>query len=204
MRYKLLYVLFLVLTSSFALAQRFDGGILAGLNASQVEGDIYRGYHKPGIAAGFYVETDIAPAVFMAMEIKYSQKGSRKKVTDKDPTKYIMRLGYIDVPVYAAFRTNDRGAVIAGVSTGFLVNSKEMDNYGEFPKESQNAFNTIDLQPILGFQFDFMENLKADLRIAFSVLPVRGRQAEDGTNYYWQNNQFNNVITLAVYYQIGR
>lgn len=204
MKNKLFYVFFLMLTSSFVFAQRFDGGLLAGLNASQVEGDIYRGYHKPGFVGGFYVETDIAPAVFMAMEIKYSQKGSRKKVTEKDPDKYIMRLGYVDIPVYAAFRTNDKGAVVAGLSTGFLINSKEFDNYGEFPKEDQNAFNTIDLQPFLGFQFDFLDNLKADLRIAFSVLPIRGRQGEDGTNYYWQNNQFNNVITLAAYYQIGR
>jgi len=204
MKNKLLFAALLLMICNVALAQRFNGGILAGLNASQVEGDIYRGYHKPGILGGFYVETDLAPAVFMGMEIKYAQKGSRKKVTDKDPEKYIMRLGYIDVPVYLAFRTNQRGAVLAGLSTGFLVHSKELDNYGEFPKEDQNAFNTIDLQPFLGFQFDFLDNLKADLRFALSVLPIRGRQGEDGTNYYWQNNQFNNVISLAAYYQIGR
>lgn len=204
MKNKLFFAALLLMICNVALAQRFNGGILAGLNASQVEGDIYRGYHKPGILGGFYVETDLAPAVFMGMEIKYAQKGSRKKVTDKDPEKYIMRLGYIDVPVYLAFRTNQRGAVLAGLSTGFLVHSKELDNYGEFPKEDQNAFNTIDLQPFLGFQFDFLDNLKADLRFALSVLPIRGRQGEDGTNYYWQNNQFNNVISLAAYYQIGR
>ena len=106
-----------------------------------MEGDIYRGYHKPGVVGGFYVETDLAPAVFMGMEIKYSQKGSRKKVTEKDPEKYIMRLDYIDIPVYAAFRTNERGAVVAGLSTGFLIHSVEMDIYGEFPDEDQNAFN---------------------------------------------------------------
>ena len=49
-------------------------GILAGYNATQVEGDTYKGYHKPGLVAGFYVQTDVAPAVFAAMEIKYSQK----------------------------------------------------------------------------------------------------------------------------------
>jgi hypothetical protein len=149
-----------------------------------------------------YVQTDVAPAVFMAMEIKYSQKGARNRVTVKNPEKYIMRLDYIDVPVYAAFRTNDKGSVIAGVSTGFLIHSLEMDNYGEFPQEDQNAFNTIDLQPFVGFQFDFLENLKADLRFALSVLPVRGKPGN--TNYYWQNNQFNNVISLAAYYQFGR
>ena len=80
-------------------AQRFDGGILAGFNATQVEGDTYKGYNKPGIAAGVYVQTDLAPAIFAAMEIKYSQKGARKKSTQKDPEIYIMRLNYIEMPV---------------------------------------------------------------------------------------------------------
>jgi hypothetical protein len=199
---KLLFAILFFLLANLAYSQRFDGGALLGFNASQVEGDTYKGYNKPGLVAGFYVETDIAPAIFAAMEIKYSQKGARKKVTTKDPTKYIMRLNYIDLPVYMAFRTSDKSAIIAGVSTGFLISAKEIDEYGEFPTEDQNDFNTIDLEPLLGFQFDFLDNLKADLRFSFSVLPIRGKPVN--TNYYWQNNQFNNVITLSLYYQISR
>ena len=113
-----------------------------------------------------------------------------------------MRLGYIDIPVYMAFRTNDRGSIIGGLSTGLLVHSAEFDEYGEFPEEDQHPFNTIDLQPFLGFQFDFMDNIKADLRFALSVLPIRGKPCD--TNYYWHNNQFNNVISLALYYSLDR
>ncbi len=199
---KIIIPIVFLFAANMAYSQRFDGGALLGFNASQVEGDTYKGYNKPGLVAGFYVETDIAPAIFAAMEIKYSQKGARKKVTTKDPTKYIMRLNYIDLPVYMAFRTSDKSAIIAGVSTGFLISAKEIDEYGEFPTEDQNDFNTIDLEPLLGFQFDFLDNIKADLRFSFSVLPVRGKPVN--TNYYWQNNQFNNVITLSLYYQISR
>lgn len=192
-----------ILFANVVLAQRFEGGILAGYNATQVEGDTYKGFHKPGILAGFYVQTDFAPAVFGAMEIKYSQKGARNKVKPKEPEKYVMRLGYIDIPVYMAFRTSDRGSIIGGVSTGFLIHSAEFDEYGEFVLEDQNAFNSIDLQPFLGFQFDFLDRVKADLRFALSVLPVRGQPGE-GTNYYWLNNQFNNVISFALYYRLDR
>ena len=200
---KIFIPILFVLLANVVSAQRFEGGILAGFNATQVEGDTYKGFHKPGLVAGFFVQTDVAPAVFLAMEIKYSQKGSRNKVKPKEPEKYIMRLGYIDIPIYAAFRTNDRGSIIGGISTGFLVHSAEFDEYGEFPKEDQNAFNTIDLQPFIGFQFDFLDNIKVDLRFALSVLPVRGQPGE-GTNYYWHNNQFNNVISLALFYQLAR
>ena len=67
----------------------------------------------------------MAPAIFAGMEIKYSQKGSRTRMkqNDPDPKKYIMRLGYIDLPVFEGFRTSDRGAVVARVSAGYLMNS---------------------------------------------------------------------------------
>lgn len=199
---KILIPILFFFVANMAFSQRFNGGALLGFNASQVEGDTYKGYHKPGLVAGFYVETDIAPAIFAAMEIKYSQKGARKKVTTNDPTQYIMRLNYIDLPLYMAFRTSERSAIIGGISTGFLISAKEINEYGELPQEDQNAFNTIDLEPLVGFQFDFIENLKADLRFSMSVLPIRGKPVN--TNYYWQNNQFNNVITLSLYYQISR
>ncbi len=187
-------------------AQRFEGGLLGGFNATQVEGDTFKGYHKPGILAGFYVQTDIAPAVFTGMEIKYSQKGSRRKIKpkDPDPQKYIMRLSYIDMPVFIGFRTNERGAVVAGASFGYLISGKEFDEYGQFPEEDRNAFNSFDLEPFIGFQFGVLDNLKLDLRFALSVLPIRGQPGDNATSYYWLNNQFNNVISLALYYRLDR
>jgi hypothetical protein len=203
---KLFISVAILFLANWASAQRFEGGLLAGFNATQVEGDYFKGYNKPGILAGFFVQTDVAPAIFAGMEIKYSQKGSRKRIKpkDPDPEKYIMRLGYVDVPVFIGFRTNDKGAVVAGVSAGYLIHAMEFDIYGEFPQEDQNAFKNLDLQPFLGFQFDMLDNVKLDLRFALSVLPVRGQPGDDATNYYWLNNQFNNVISLAAYYNFGR
>jgi hypothetical protein len=195
-----------ILLVNVVSAQRFEGGLLAGFNASQVEGDTYKGYNKPGILAGAYVQTDLAPAIFAGMEIKYSQKGSRNKIKpkDPDPQKYIMRLSYIDVPFFMGFRTNERGAIIGGVSAGYLLSGKEFDAYGQFPPEDRNAFNNLDLQPFLGFQFDMLDRLKLDLRFAYSVLPIRGQPGDNSPPYYWLNNQFNNVISLAMYYRIDR
>ena len=199
--YRFLFILLFV--ANIAIAQRFDGGAIIGFNATQVEGDSYRGFHKPGIAAGFYVETDLAPAVFAGFEIKFMQKGARKKTTENDPTKYIMRLNYIDLPVYAAFRTSEKTAVLAGLSPGFLLSGKEFDDYGEFPPEDQNKFSPFDLQALVGFQFEMSGRWKTDLRFAYSLIPVRDKPPVEPP-YYWLRNQFNFVATLAMYYQIGR
>ena len=208
MNKKLFLPILFLMFFNVAMSQRFDAGLLAGFNASQVtgaqlDGVPIKGYNKPGVLAGIYVQTDLAPAVFAGMEIKYSQKGARKKVTDKNPDVYVMRLDYVEVPFYFAFRTNQSGSILAGVSTGYLFHSVELNNYGELPPEDQHPFKNIDLQPFVGFQFEVFDRLKADLRFAISVLPIR-EQPIGGTNYYWYNNQFSKVISLAAYYQFGR
>ena len=193
-----------LLAANFVVAQRFDAGIIAGFNGTQVEGDAFKGYNKAGILAGIFVQTDIAPTIVAGMEIKYSQKGSRRKYDPKKPEieKYIMRLGYIDIPLFMAFRTNERSMIIGGIAPGILIHSKEIGAYGEFPPEDQHPFKNFDLQPFIGFQFDFLEHASVDLRYALSVVPIREKPG--GTNYYWLNNQFNNVISLALYYRLRR
>ncbi len=204
MRIKVFVAGVLLFFSSVVAAQRFQGGILGGFNGTQVEGDTYKGYHKPGILAGAWVQTDLAPAVFGAMELKFSQKGARNRIDPKNPVpdKYIMRLSYVDLPVYAGFRSSDLIAVIGGVSFGYLISAVEIDENGKFPPQDQKPFNSLDLQPFLGFQFDIVERLKLDLRMAYSVLPVRGKP--DNDLWYWRQNQFNNVLSMAVYYQLDR
>jgi len=203
---KLFILIFFALTFSTIYAQRFEGGFLGGFNATQVSGDNYVGYHKPGILFGAFVQTDLAPAVFAGMEVKYSQKGARNKIDaeDQEPDKYIMRLGYAEIPVFAGFRANDRGSVIGGLSFGYLIHSGEYDENGPFVEEDKNAFYNFDLQPFIGFKFDFVDNLSVDLRLAYSVLPIRDQPGEETTYYYWINNQFNNVISLALYYNFRR
>lgn len=194
--------LFITLVS---MGQQFDAGLIAGFNATQVEGDDFRGYHKPGILAGLFVQTDLSSDFFASLELKYSQKGSRNRIRpeDEDIRQYIMRLGYAEVPVLVGYRTNEWGAVIGGISTGYLLHSGEYDENGLFPPQDTHEFNKFDLQPFLGFQFGLLEQLKVDLRLAFSVLPIRDQPGEDATNYYWLNHQFNNVISLALYYNMG-
>ena len=201
---KLLFVVSVLFLGFGGMAQRFEGGILAGFNGTQVAGDAYEGYHKPGILTGGYVQTDLAPAVFAGLELKFSQKGSRSRQDPKNPVpdKYIMRLNYTDLPVYFGFRTNDVVSVVGGVSFGYLINSVEINEDGKFPPEDQVAFNDFDLQPFVGFRFEITDRIKSDLRMAYSVLPVRGKP--DNDLWYWRQNQFNNVISFALYYRLDQ
>jgi len=201
---KLVLILIALLVHFQGMTQRFEGGVLAGFNGTQVAGDAYEGYHKPGILAGGYVQTDLAPAVFAGMELKFSQKGSRSRQNPQIPVpdKYIMRLNYADLPVFFGFRTNDVISVVGGVSFGYLISSVEINEDGKFPPQDQVPFNNLDLQPFVGFRFEITDKIKSDLRLAYSVLPVRGKPDKD--LWYWRQNQFNNIISFALYYRLDR
>jgi len=202
--YRYLIILFWLSSCLVVSAQRFEGGVLAGFNGTQVSGDTYEGYNKPGILAGGYVQTDLAPAVFAGLELKFSQKGARSPQNSQNqtPVKYIMRLNYAELPLFLGFRTSDVISVVGGISLGYLISSVEINENGKFPPEDQVPFNSTDLQPFLGFRFDISEKIKADIRFAYSVLPVRGKPDHD--LWYWRQNQFNNVISIAMYYRLDR
>ena len=197
-------ILFLMgATSMLSYSQRFEGGVLGGLNASQVDGDTYGGYNKPGIVAGAYLQTNLSPTIFTGMELKFAQKGSRKNPNPKlqdDQEKYIMRLNYIDLPVYLGYRTSEKIAVLAGFSAGYLVSGTEFNNYGKFVEEDRKPFNEFDVQAMLGFRFQFTKRLFVDLRGAYSVSPVREKPGN--ILWYWDRSQFNNVLNTTVLYRL--
>jgi len=202
MKHLSLLVILFVFAGVAAYSQVFQGGVLAGLNASQVDGDSYSGYNKAGIVAGGYVLTNLSRTLFSGMEIKFAQKGSRKNPNPKtgDQELYIMRLNYIDLPVYLGVHTSEKTSILAGLSAGYLISGNEYGNYGKFPPEDQHAFNNFDFQGFLGFRFQMTDRLSIDLRGAYSLLPIRD-QPGVGVNY-WISNQFSNLLNTTLLYRL--
>jgi opacity protein-like surface antigen len=198
-----LLTLFIVVVCYASFAQRFEGGLIGGFNAAQVDGDQYKGYHKPGIALGGYVKTDLSRTVFAAMELKLMQKGARNidsLAVDEQQIKYIMRLNYVDMPVYLGFRTSERISMLVGVSSGYLLSGDEYNDYGKFQPENRHPFNSFDLQAMIGFRFQLTRRLSVDVRGAYSLLPIRSQPGE--VIWYWKSNQFNNLLSTTVLYRL--
>ena len=197
-----LVVLLLAIASLNGFSQRFEGGVIAGFNASQVDGDTYKGYHKPGIALGGYVQTDLSRTVYAGMELKLEQKGARNidSLATNGQIKYVMRLNYIDLPVYLGFRTSEKISLLVGVSPGFLLSGTEYNDYGKLPVEDQHPFNALDIQGLLGFRFQITRRLFVDLRGAYSVRPIRNQPGN--AIWYWKSNQFNNLLSSTVLYRL--
>jgi len=136
------------------------------------------------------------------MEIKLMQKGSRNidSLATNGQIKYIMRLNYVDLPVYLGIRTSERISLLIGVSPGYLISGNEYNDYGKLPAQDRHPFNSLDLQALLGFRFKFTSRLFIDLRGAYSVLPIREQPGD--ALWYWKSNQFNNLLSTTVLYRL--
>ena len=202
MKQLLLIIFLLGVTAINSFSQRFEGGLLGGLNASQVDGDSYKGYHKAGLVLGGYAQTDISRNLFAAMELKFAQKGSRNvdSLATDEQIKYIMRLTYAEMPLYLGIRTSEKTSIIVGASFGYLISGKEFNGYGEF-QHDQHPFNAFDLEAMLGFRFQITDRLFVDVRGAYSVMPIRDK-IDNADLYYWRDNQFNNVLNTTLLYRL--
>lgn len=77
---------------------RFKGGIVAGFNAAQLDGDASAGYNKVGLNAGARVLIELTGRYQISTEILFSQRGSRTTEKESVITRSCT-LNYLEVPV---------------------------------------------------------------------------------------------------------
>jgi hypothetical protein len=202
MKYKALKASFLILlvmmVSSSLKAQRFNGGIMIGGDVSQVDGDMYDGYHKWGYLGGAYVALRISPHSSFQMELEYIQKGSRRvDTTNSGGTQYLLRLHYIEVPFLYQYTFKKRFYFEIGPAADVLIGSLEL-------RDGIEETNAVPLRPItltgiFGFGAYLTRNLRINLRSNYSLISIRSKNDYSGyRRILFETGQYNNVISLSV------
>ncbi len=85
--------------------QRFGAGLIAGVTASQIDGDESAGYNKLGLQAGARGIVRLGKRTDGSIEILYTQRGAKSRfLKDSYTPPYSIRLDYIEVPVQWHFK----------------------------------------------------------------------------------------------------
>ncbi len=104
----------------------FKAGLVLGFNASQLDGDRFRGYSKLGINAGLKVKYPFPnkPKLGLAVEMLYSMKGSSSDLnfSSNNNNQVKIKLDYIEIPVLVSY-TEWKLDFEAGLSYGRLINA---------------------------------------------------------------------------------
>lgn len=198
---KAILSLFLVLFVMIGFAQKFNGGALIGLAATQVAGDKYSGFNKAGPIAGFFVNLEASPRSTFQMELYYIQKGSRDNANavEEDYDSYLLRLNYIELPLLYQYHMG-WFAVQAGPSVAFNMSGYEETNGEEVGADD---FATATFQIHFGVVFTIANNWKIDIRTNNSLTNLRNQTYTGHVRRIFPNNygQFNDVLQITLAYQ---
>lgn len=197
----------LILVISFSLkAQEIDHTfrpfLSAGVVGSQVDGDTYAGYNKPGYYFGFGINRQISQRWEIEFALSFLQKGARKNyaldsASRNDPNNqyYVLRLNYLEVPLmvkwnYKKFRFG------GGLAAGYLTKNPPFE-------ESQNGyyniygFKNFDFSYLFNVDYKLAANWYAAFRFEYSFIAIRNYYSS--SNGIYHGNIFNKYFNLGLY-----
>jgi hypothetical protein len=197
------HILFIIIVSALTLAaysQKFEGGVLLGLTASQIDGDNSSGYNKVGLQGGGWVRRMFTYTVGGQMEIMYMQKGALKTRNTGDTAYLKTTLHYIDIPLMAQYIFNETVMIELGIVPEVLMSAKVEDANSPLPINPE--YNRFTLGAFAGIGYRFLEVLSLHLRFNYSILPIQAHPS--GQKYLLNQGNYSNMLSFAVYYQIGK
>lgn len=181
-------------------AQEFNAGFFGGVTASQVDGDLYGGYHKLGLTGGFFVNRELDMDIFWQMEIKYVSRGAYENFEPVSPgyDKTIYR--YIEIPLSVHYLFEEQVQVELGISPEVLFHYASFDGYGQTDPSLYPENRRFGLSAFTGIHYWFVPNASVGLRFTYSAISFREREE-------WNNPQlrghFHNVLSLSMAYKFS-
>jgi hypothetical protein len=169
--------LFSLLTTGAANAQqRFGAGLVAGVNAAQIQGDDSAGYNKLGFRAGVRGIARLSEKADFGLDLLYSQRGSASELVPNNAfLRYVIHLDYIEVPVWFTYKDwlSPEGYYrlqgFAGLSYGRLFGTRVEETILE---DEQDFFAKNDLSINLGAGFRVSQRFALEVHYIRSVLPL--------------------------------
>lgn len=179
-----------------------------GITASQIDGDSYAGFNKPGVTAGIFIQYSFSERFQGDMEIRYAMRGAKNPKSDDNTGLYVMNLHYMDVPITIALKIKKIFSLEAGLIPGFLFSSGARDDHGTLPEEYLVDLRKFDLGSSLGCSVDITSKFFLRIRYSYSIFSIRDPHTA-GASYSWfgkllghTRGDFNNYITTGLYYRI--
>ncbi|MCB9046591.1 MAG: PorT family protein [Chitinophagales bacterium] len=187
----------------------FYGGLIAGSTFSQVDGDNFAGYSKPGFTVGGIAYAELANKIAGSVEILYTQKGSKSNKTQQSNNKtylitnYRIDLNYAEIPIMINYFDKRKSHFGAGLSYSRLINYKEtVTTTPNFPNTinlDDYPFKKSDLNFLISGSLHLYKGLFLTYRFQYSLFPVRTKIYPE----FGRAEQYNNMHVLRLMYLFG-
>lgn len=204
MKKTIIIIIISLIVSFNAKSQVIKGVIIAGANASQVDGDEVYGYYHFGANVGLGAIIPFTERWSVSIETLFNQKGGKGnflKLIDSLGGLYKINLNYVEVPVLIHFEDKKILNVGVGISWSRLVGVKEWQNGKQVNSTSiSGPYTKNDFNIIADVSVRLYRQLKLNFRFSYSFIKIRERTYSDLNNNSWTRKQYNNMLTLRLLY----
>lgn len=167
--------------------QLFVGYVAAGMNVTQIAGDLMAGYRKVGGNAGVGAYIMYTPRFSNSLELSYSMKGSQQSFKNNNPLNFKkFSFDYVEIPVLFNYHEGDLAIFHGGFTFGRLIRYN-IDQAGglTLPDEPKNW----DFAATVGLTFLIKDRFGLNLKANFSMnslwdLAVASSRARRGGWYH--------------------
>ncbi|MDD4848259.1 MAG: porin family protein [Bacteroidales bacterium] len=191
-------------------AQNFFGGVIAGINASQVDGDNFSGYKKAGFNGGGFVGYQFTRRSGLRFGIEFSQKGARQNpkydengnLISPNAYTFLFRENCIDIPVAYMFYLNRLFVFEGGLSYTYIFNA--MRSYDDTGSNDMSDIKKNSINMLLGVNVNITKHLFANLRFSYGLTPIGKATTQLTRGIFGVVGQYNNVFTLSLGWNFGK
>jgi len=149
---KTLFLLALLMITSYGFSQDAKYGVRAGLNISNLDFDEVPTFigntHRNGFFIGFLAEYSLSETMSIAPEVQFSAEGAKEKV---------LRVDFIQAPILLKFKLGEKFTLGAGPLLGIKVHEFD-DGYKNF------AFSAI-----AGIEYMITDEIFIDARYSYGL-----------------------------------
>lgn len=209
----ILVFIFYLFEGPSVFAQRVQGGIIGGINISQVDGDEVFGFNKFGFNTGLTAITPIYKNIYFGIETTYSQKGAhqKKQYSDSDSLgnplngSYDLHLNYLEVPFLILYNDKDVITAGGGFSYGRLISLSEYEHGRKVESTTLTSgpYSKNDFSILADIRFSAYKKFKVNIRYTYSLAKIRTREFIDLRGISEVREQYNNVISLRFIYMFN-
>lgn len=167
----IIFLLTCVTFTSIAQDKKFNLVLLAGMNASQVNGDKLAGFDKVGLITGAGINRQVSKKLGWQFEILYAEKGSKDVAgANNIQLDTLFKFNYIEIPVMINYSIYDKLQIQGGIYTGIRLKAVYDDYVNSFDRSQQ--IRNLDHGLCIGVNYSITEHWKANIRVSQSVLDI--------------------------------
>ena len=207
-------------STTISAQNRFAGGIFAGINLAQIDGDFQQGYNKKMFGGGIRAAMILTKNFDIGTELMYNGKGAKPSNSDKSSRtpNFYMTMHYAEAALMANFHfdQNEEGyndkTIQIGLSYGRLLSSK-IDIYKLSIRDSiasniflQENLKNSDVSLVVGFSYRFTPKIGVSMRHSYSLTPFfenntpqKPRTNADQKNYVSGRSYF---LSMHLFYDL--